>query len=142
MSSNQSPSDSTSVKEPSRWSMDTNDYHMHAQLHRELYPPPPPKAHLRFKRSKQSLDKSYNIGDPFFFDDSLEPYMFLGGRTLYNNEGQARYEAEFMVPTPQYPPRSIKLKLHHRIERDRIRFPPRLLSRDWFREKLGYICCI
>jgi hypothetical protein len=123
--------------------MDSDDYRKQAHTHQQLPPPltRPPRLHL--KASKAIFDKSYAIGDPVYFEDSLEPYTFLGVTDKrYNDVGQEEYVAEFLAPSPEYPPSSIHLKLHHRIYRDRIPLPPHIMSWDWIKDKLRKYCCL
>ena len=99
---------------------------------------------LRTMQSQPALNKSYAIGDKVLFEGSPEPYIFLGEKQIHqhNNGRQDGYLAEFRAPRePSYPPRSIQLVLHHRIQRDRIIPPPRFLSWDWFKAKLQKYCC-
>ena len=66
--------------------------------------------------------------------------IFLGTKqTGLVDDNEARreyYEAEFRVPgilpSTTQPPITFHLQLQNQIQRDRIRFPPRILSWEWF----------
>ena len=67
--------------------------------------------------------------------------------TLVNdNEARREYEAEFGVPgissSSAPPPMIFHLQLQNQIQRDCIRLPPRILSWEWFQDKLRTYCCL
>ena len=79
----------------SLWALDAEDYE---RLARQLeLIPPPPHIHLPFRQSHTLFHQPYNIGDPFFVEDSLEPYIFQGftGKVSYSPKGEMMQEAAF-----------------------------------------------
>ena len=106
----------------SRWSLDSDNYDAHVNLQNQLHsqhPQLPPLTRLCTMQSQPALNKSYAIGDEVLFEGSPEPYIFLGeNRTHRHNNGrQDVFLAEFRAPRElSYPPRSIQLVLHYRIQ--------------------------
>jgi hypothetical protein len=138
--SNSIPLSPTSINTSSRWSLDSEDLQRHAELQNILYPP---AARLSMKCSHY-FSKPIAIGDAVHFQESTQPFTFLGytGKVTYDDVGQEEYEAEFRAPYPTNPPRSIRLNLNHKAAKDRIRLSPlRILSWEWTKEKLrSYFC--
>ncbi|KAF8532623.1 hypothetical protein JB92DRAFT_3103753 [Gautieria morchelliformis] len=128
----------------SRWSLDSEDIRRYAELHNIVHPQNPPAAQLLTKHANPYFPKSFAIGDPVFFRESPEPFMFLGytGKVMHNDEGQEEYEVEFRAPYPMTPPMSIRINLQHKASRDHIQLSsPRILSWEWTKEKLrSYFC--
>jgi hypothetical protein len=77
----QSPTSITS----SRWSLDSEDIQRHAELQNILYPQTHPAARLSMKRSHH-FPKSFAIGDAVHFQESMQPFTFLGytGKVTYD----------------------------------------------------------
>ena len=67
-------------------------------------------------------------------------------RLVDDNEARREYEAEFGVPgissSSAPPPMIFHLQLQNQIQRDRICLPPRILSWEWFQDKLRIYCCL
>jgi hypothetical protein len=103
----------------------------------------PPAARLSTKHSHY-FSKPFAIGDAVHFQESTQPFIFLGytGKVTYDDVGQEEYEAEFRAPYRTNPPTSIRLNLHRKAAKDCIRLaPPRILSWEWTKEKLrSYFC--
>ena len=114
----------------SHWSMDSEVIPHQVQLPNHVYPPVPPPARLAHTQSHPIYHQTYAIGDKVYFDDSDEPYIFLGttNRVKYDDKGKEEYVAEFWAPYPKYPPPSIHLKLNHRVQHDHIPIPMQPLS--------------
>jgi hypothetical protein len=138
--SNSIPLSPTSINTSSQWSLDSEDIQRHAKLQNILYPP---AARLSTKRS-HSFPKSFAIGDTVHFQESTQPFTFLGymGKVTYDDVGQEKYEAEFRAPYRTNHPASICLNLHRKASKDHIQLaPPCILSWEWTKEKLrSYFC--
>jgi hypothetical protein len=128
---------------PSRWSLDSEDLQQHAKLQNILYPQTPPAAWLTTKHSPR-FQKSFAIGVAVHFQESTQPFTFLGytGKVTYDDVGEEEYKAEFRAPYQTNPHMSIHLNLHHKASKDHIRLPPpHILSWEWTKEKLrSYFC--
>ena len=64
--------------------------------------------------------QSYAIGDKVYFEESIEPYIFLGMTTkrIRKPDGSFKmeYEAELLPPIiPGYPAQSIRIQLSHKM---------------------------
>ena len=138
--SNSIPLSPTSIITSSRWSLDSEDLQQHTELQNILYPP---AAQLSTKCSHY-FSKPIAIGDAVHFQESTQPFTFLGytGKVTYDDVGQEEYEAEFRAPYRTNPPTSIRLNLNRKAAKDRIRLAPlRILSWEWTKEKLrSYFC--
>ncbi|KAF8463047.1 hypothetical protein JB92DRAFT_3150331 [Gautieria morchelliformis] len=136
--------DSPTSNTASQWSLDSEDIRSHAELHNIVHPQMPPAAQLSTKHPHPYFPTSFAMGDSVFFQDSPEPFIFLGytGKVSYDDEGKEEYNAEFRAPYPTSPPASILLNLHQKASGDHIRLsPPCILSWEWIKEKLrSYFC--
>jgi hypothetical protein len=95
-------SDSNSIPlslRSSRWSLDSEDLQRHAELQNIVYPQTHQAARLSLKHSHYFL-KPFTIGDAVHFQESTQPFTFLGstGKVTYDDVGQEEYEAEFQAP--------------------------------------------
>ena len=114
----------------SQWLLDSDNYDAHVNLWNQLHSQHPQLlllAWLCTMQSQPALNKTYAIGDEVLFKGSPEPYIFLGEKQIHqhDNGNQDEYLAAFRAPRePSYPPRSIQLIFHHRIQWDRIIPPP------------------
>ncbi|KAF8480567.1 hypothetical protein JB92DRAFT_3133182 [Gautieria morchelliformis] len=131
--------DSPTSNTASRWSLDSEDIQCHAEIHHIVHPQTLPAAQRLMKHPHPYFPTSFAMGDSVFFQDSPEPFIFLGymGKVSYDDEGKEEYEAEFRARYPTSPPTSILLNLHRKASRDRICLsPPRILSWEGIKEKL------
>ena len=111
---------------------------------------PPPFAHLLIQSSDPFLKTTHVIGDKVQFKTYPAPCIFLGTKQtalVDDNEAQREYyEAEFGVPgissSSAPPPMIFHLQLQNQIQRDCICLPPRILSWEWFQDKLRTYCCL
>ena len=92
---------------------------------------------------------THAIGDKVQFKTYPAPCIFLGTKRtalVDDNEAQREYEAEFGVPgissSSAPPPMIFHLQLQNQIQRDHICLPPRILSWEWFQDKLRTYCCL
>ena len=74
--------------------------------------------------------QSYAIGDKVYFEETIEPYIFLGMTTKHirqsNGNFKIEYEAELLPPViPGYPAQPIHIQLSHKMRiHDRHQFTP------------------
>jgi hypothetical protein len=68
------------------------------------------------------FSKPFTIGDAVHFQESTQPFTFLGytGKVTYDDIGQEEYKAEFRAAYRTNPPMSIRLNLHHKASKDAI----------------------
>jgi hypothetical protein len=107
----------------SLWALDAEDYE---RLAKELeLIPPPPRIHLPFRRSHTLFHQPYNIGDPFFVEDSLEPYIFQGftGKVSYGPRGDMMQEAAFRPSYGMSSDDDVFIRLHSTSTLTRIQSP-------------------
>ena len=145
-------SSSTIALQPltSRWSLDTDDYHIHSENHYKLYPPPRAKlSHLKSiikwpRKSSLPISLPYHIGDPIFFEDSFIPYAFVDfvDSNKYNSAWRKECVVEFQatIPVKTSIP-TVQLQVHHSRRCDHAQ--PQYVSR-WTRIKAklcSYSCC-
>ena len=64
--------------------------------------------------------QSYDIGDKVYFEETIEPYIFLGmmKKHIWQSDGSFKmeYEAELLPPIiPGYPAQPIRIQLSHKM---------------------------
>jgi hypothetical protein len=96
------------------------------------------------RRNTLIVFQSHSLLETGHFQELMQPFTFLQytGKVTYVDVGQEEYEAEFRAPYRTTPPMLIRLNLHRKASKDRIRLaPPCILSWEWTKEKLrSYFC--